>query len=85
MEKPILLSADMSCDIGPELQERYHVSLYPLHVLLEGKQYTDGVDIRPEDLYRAPASPSVAEFLGVDELVWRADGTVWKRIRDKLT
>lgn len=53
MEKPILLSADMSCDIGPELQERYHVSLYPLHVLLEGKQYTDGVDIRPEDLYRA--------------------------------
>ena len=36
----------MSCDIGPELQERYHVSLYPLHVLLEGKQYTDGVDIR---------------------------------------
>ena len=53
MEKPILLSADMSCDIGPELQERYHVSLYPLHVLLEGKQYTDGVDICPEDLYRA--------------------------------
>ena len=39
----------------------------------------------PEDLYRAPASPSVAEFLGVDELVWRTDGTVWKRIRDKLT
>lgn len=53
MEKKILLSADTPCDIGAELKERYQVSLYPLHILLGGQQYTDGQDIRPEDLYRA--------------------------------
>ena len=35
----------------------------------------------PEELYRCPATPSVAKFLGVDELVWREDGTVLKIIR----
>ena len=35
----------------------------------------------PEELYQNPASPSVARFLGVDELVWREDGTVLKIIK----
>ena len=37
----------------------------------------------PEELYRRPATPSVARFLGVDELEWRQDGTVWKAIRTR--
>ena len=49
----ILLSADTPCDIGPALKERYHVSLYPLHILLDEKQYTDGKDISLDDLYSA--------------------------------
>lgn len=53
MEKKILLSADTPCDIGAELKERYQVSLYPLHIILEGKQYTDGLDIAPDMLYQA--------------------------------
>ena len=36
----------------------------------------------PEELYRAPASPSVARFLGVEELVWREDGAVLKYIKN---
>ena len=35
----------------------------------------------PEELYQAPASPSVARFLGVEELVWREDGAVLKYIK----
>ena len=35
----------------------------------------------PAALYRSPATPSVARFLGVDELVWREDGAVLKYIR----
>ncbi len=50
-ERNILLSADTPCDIGPELIERYAVSLYPLHILLNGKQYTDNVDITSEDVF----------------------------------
>jgi DegV family protein with EDD domain len=52
-EKKILLSADTPCDIGSALKERYHVSLYPLHIILDGKQYTDGVDITAGEIYRA--------------------------------
>jgi len=52
-EKKILLSADTPCDIGSELKERYHVSLFPLHIILDGKQYTDGVDITAGEIYRA--------------------------------
>ncbi|NLI53145.1 MAG: DegV family protein [Clostridiales bacterium] len=52
-EQKILLSADTPCDIGDELKARYHVSLYPLHIILDGKQYTDGVDITSAELYEA--------------------------------
>lgn len=52
-DQKILLSADTPCDIGNELKERYQVSLFPLHIILDGKQYTDGVDITSADLYQA--------------------------------
>ena len=47
----IALSSDTPCDIGPILQERYHVSLFPLHIEIGGRQYTDNVDIHPAELY----------------------------------
>lgn len=49
----IILSADSTCDLDPELKERYHVNYFPLHIILEGKDYTDNVDITPEDVYQA--------------------------------
>lgn len=52
-ERKILLSADTPCDIGNELKERYRVSLFPLHIILDGKQYTDGVDITSAELNKA--------------------------------
>lgn len=48
-----MLSADTPCDIGAELKQRYQVSLFPLHILLEDKQFTDGLDITLSDLYNA--------------------------------
>ncbi len=52
-EQKILLSSDTPCDIGEELKERYQVKLYPLHIILGEKQYTDGVDITSAELYDA--------------------------------
>ena len=52
-DQKILLSADTPCDIGDELKERYQVSLFPLHIILDGKQYTDGLDISSDMLYEA--------------------------------
>ena len=50
-DQKIVLSADTPCDVGEELKSRYQVSLYPLHIILDGKQYTDGQDITSAQLY----------------------------------
>ncbi len=53
MAKPVVLCADSTCDLGDELCRQYDVHYYPLHVILEGHQYGDGVDLQPDDIYAA--------------------------------
>lgn len=52
MSSKIILSADSTCDIGPELQRRYDVRFFNYHIELGGKTYIDSVDITPDMLYR---------------------------------
>lgn len=52
MAKKVILCADSTCDLSPELLEKFQVKLYPLHVILEDKTYADGVDLTPDDIYR---------------------------------
>ncbi|MDL2225446.1 DegV family protein [Eubacteriales bacterium OttesenSCG-928-M02] len=51
--RPIILSADSTCDIGPALQERYQVRFFNYRILLDGREYVDMVDISPEEIYAA--------------------------------
>lgn len=48
----IILSADSTCDLDQELKERYHVHYFPLHIILNAKEYKDNVDITPEEIYQ---------------------------------
>ena len=48
---PVKLIADSSCDIGPELAERYNVDFVHIHVRLNGNEYLDGVNITHTDIY----------------------------------
>lgn len=48
----IILSADRTCDLNGALREKYNVQTIPFHVLLENKEYLDGVDVVPDDIYR---------------------------------
>lgn len=48
----IILSADSTCDLDTDLKERYHVNYFPLHIILNGKEYRDNVDITPEEVYQ---------------------------------
>ena len=48
----VKIISDSSCDLFGELIDRYDISFLPLHVLLGEKEYKDGVDITPEDIYR---------------------------------
>ncbi|MFS0616065.1 DegV family protein [Lederbergia ruris] len=49
--KKIILSADSTCDLDDRLKERYGVHCQPLHINLGDKQYEDGVNISPDDIY----------------------------------
>ena len=48
----VLITADSPCDLGESLQSRYQLHYYPYHIILDGKEYTDGVDITPDDLFK---------------------------------
>ena len=52
MKNKIILSADSTCDLGDFLKEKYNVHYYPFHIIVDVKQYQDGVDITPDDIYR---------------------------------
>ena len=47
----IKITSDSTCDLSPELLERYQVSLLPLCVNLGDKVYYDGDDITPVDIF----------------------------------
>ena len=46
-----IISADSTCDLSKEQIERYHIGIIPLHIELGGKEYLDGVDVCPDDIY----------------------------------
>ena len=48
----IKVTADSTCDLTSELLSLYNITLTPLSVIMDGKAYTDGVDIHPDDIFR---------------------------------
>ena len=51
MARPVKITSDTPCDIGPMLQERYGVALAPLHVTMNDQEYLDGVNITNDMIY----------------------------------
>ncbi len=47
----IAITSDSTSDLSPELRERYNIVTLPLGVTLGDKNYSDGVDITPDDIY----------------------------------
>ena len=52
MSKKIKIVADSTCDISPELQEKYGIEIHPFVVNLGEKSFRDGVDISTEDILK---------------------------------
>ena len=72
MSKPVIITADSTCDLSPELLERYRIRTMPLTILLGDESYRDGLDFTPDDMYARyhkdgtlpkTAAPSVQDFL----------------------
>lgn len=47
----IRIVADSTCDLSKELIEKYGIQIAPLHIVLGEKEYKDGSDITPDDIY----------------------------------
>lgn len=73
--KKVAIIADTTCDLSVELKDRYQIKTFPLHIHLGDKEYSDGVDISPDDIYRwsdenkaTPKTSAVSPAEAVDVL-----------------
>ena len=48
----VKIIADSTCDLSKELIEQYDISIIPLHIVLEEKEYKDGSEISPDEIYQ---------------------------------
>ena len=72
MSKPVMITADSTCDLSQDLIERYHIQILPLSILLGDESFYDGVNFTPADMYRRfradgtlpkTSAPSMLRFL----------------------
>lgn len=79
----IIISTDSPADVPPEICEKYDIRVIPLHILLDGKCYEDGVNITTADLiafYKetgilpTTSAVSIAEYSDCFK-EWTADGS----------
>ncbi len=54
--KKVIISTDSPSDIGHELAEKYGIAICPLHVVLNGEDRLDGVNITPEEIIESYSS-----------------------------
>ncbi|MCR5505693.1 MAG: DegV family protein [Bacilli bacterium] len=49
----VIIICDSTCDLSPELIEKNHIQIVPLHLVVEGdsKDYLDGVTLTTEGMY----------------------------------
>lgn len=48
----IKITSDSTCDLSPELLQRYDIDLIPLSIIKGGAPYKDGLEITPADIAR---------------------------------
>ena len=48
----IRITADSTCDLSPEYIAAHDITIIPLTVSMGNRDYTDGVDITPDDIFR---------------------------------
>lgn len=65
----IAISAESVVDLTPELKEKYDISVIPYTVILGDKEYTDGLDITPQQIFEfvdknkvLPKTTAINEF-----------------------
>jgi len=62
MSKPVMITADSTCDLSPEMLERFNIKTIPLTIMLGEESFYDSVEFSPDLMYQR----------------YRADGTLPK-------
>ena len=52
----IKITSDSTCDLCPELLEKYNITLIPLSVIKDGRDYKDGITITPAEIFEHVAA-----------------------------
>ena len=47
----VRIVADSTCDLSPELRERYDIQVIPLCIIMDDKSYFDMLDVTPEESF----------------------------------
>lgn len=47
----VKIISDSTCDLSKELVEKYNIAILPLHIVLGDKEYKDGEEIGPDEIY----------------------------------
>ena len=67
----VKIISDSTCDLSPELLQKYDISILPLYVLIGDNMKKDGVDATPEDIYAyvnetgklpSTSAPNIGDF-----------------------
>ena len=48
----VKIISDSTCDLSRELLEKHDITILPLHIVLGDKEYLDGVNITPDEIYQ---------------------------------
>ena len=48
----IKIIADSTCDLSPELIKKYDIGIIPLHIIMDGQSFDDGVNVTPDDIFK---------------------------------
>jgi len=52
MAQKVKVISDSTCDLSPELLEKYDITLTPLYITSGDEEFRDGVDVKPADIFR---------------------------------
>lgn len=64
----IRITSDSTCDLTPELLERFHIAVSPLYIIKDGKSYRDQIDITTDEIFaHVKAGGSLCSTAAVSE------------------
>jgi DegV family protein with EDD domain len=80
----IAVITDSSSCIPPEVAEKYHIHVAPIHLIIDDVKYRDGIDITVEEFYARLRGPSTKFSLGTSGAMQGEFISIFEKLRGKV-